>query len=63
MYVQEMPSNIDAQTETADALVDNCIEQYRTAGFTFEEARNRINSIIDSKIAQQKPLADARREL
>ena len=47
MFVQEEASGGDAELEAADALLENCIRQYKAQGMTYREIRNRMTALVD----------------
>ena len=47
MFVQRNISSEESEEDAIDALLENCIRQYRSKGMTYREARERMLSIID----------------
>lgn len=50
MFVRkDLPENGKQEIAAADALLDDCIQQYRSAGMTFEEMERHIGEIVAEK--------------
>lgn len=50
MFVRkDLPENEKQEAAAADALLDDCIQQYRSAGMTFEEIERHISTIVAEK--------------
>ena len=47
MFVQKNAETDGAEEAAVDALLENCIGQYRSHGMTYAEIRNRIVAIVD----------------
>lgn len=49
MFVQKKIAFEDDGREAADALMDSCLQQYRSCGMTFQEIRERVISLIEER--------------
>ena len=47
MFVQRNISLEESEEDAIDALLENCIRQYRSKGMTYREVRGHMLSIID----------------
>ena len=47
MFVQRNISLEESEEDAIDALLENCIRQYRAKGMTYREVRGHMLSIID----------------
>ena len=47
MFVQRNISSEESEEDAIDALLENCIRQYRSKGMTYREVREHMLSIID----------------
>lgn len=52
MFVQKDVVADDSESTAIDALLENCIEQYRTCGMSYEDIRHRVNEMLDNFVAQ-----------
>lgn len=55
VFVQKNAESDCEATETADALFENCLQEYRACGMSFSDVRERIISKIDEQ--ERKALA------
>lgn len=62
MFVQKNISSEDEPTEAADALLESCLEQYRSCGMSYRDIRERIVSKIDELEANAKQAEEERRQ-
>lgn len=47
MFVQKNAASEDSEEEAIDALLENCIRQYKAQGMTYREICHRMLSIVD----------------
>lgn len=62
MFVQKDVVTDDSGSVAIDALLESCIEQYRTAGMSYEDIRNRINGMLDSFVAQARTAEEEKQD-
>ena len=53
--------DIDGQ-DAIDALLENCIRQYRSKGMTYRETRNRMLSVIDDMERKSREAEEEKRD-
>ncbi len=47
MFVQKGAASENADLEAADALLENCIRQYKAQGLTYREIHDRMTALVD----------------
>jgi GntR family transcriptional regulator len=53
MYVQKnIKTNGESAESAVDIVIEDCVEQYRSAGLTFEDIRSRMRDIV-SKLEEE----------
>lgn len=62
MFVLKPDSAEDDNLVAADSLLDNCVEQYRACGMSFEDIRARIEGRISQRESAALALEEERRQ-
>lgn len=62
MFVQKNIAFEDDGREAADALMDSCLQQYRSCGMTFQEIREHVISLIEERESTAIKANEERRE-
>ena len=62
MFVQRNISPDASEEDAVDALLENCIRQYRSKGMTYRETRDRMLSIIDDMERKSREAEEEKRE-
>ena len=62
MFVQRDVSPDEFEEDAIDALLQNCIRQYRSKGMTYRETRNRMLSVIDDMERKSREAEEEKRD-
>lgn len=62
MFVQKNVAGDNSEEEATDALLENCIRQYKAQGMTYREICHRMLSIVDDLEQKAKEAEKERRD-
>ena len=62
MFVQRDVSPDESEEDAIDALLENCIRQYRSKGMTYRETRDRMLSVIDDMERKSREAEEEKRD-
>lgn len=62
MFVQKNAAGENSEEEATDALLENCIRQYKAQGMTYREICHRMLSIVDDLEQKAKEAEKERRD-
>ena len=62
MFVQRDVSPDESEEDAIDALLGNCIRQYRSKGMTYRETRDRMLSVIDDMERKSREAEEEKRD-
>lgn len=63
MYVQKNPATDDESSTTAiDAVLEDCVQQYRSLGMTFDEIDGHLQAITKAMRSEARSAAEEREE-
>lgn len=62
MFVQKNICPENEELEAADALFENCLQQYRSCGMSYKNIRDHLVEIIDKSESEVKAAEEERQQ-
>lgn len=62
MFVQKNVSTNDEETEAIDALLEDCVRQYRSRGMSYQDIRDRMGALVDDLESKVREAEEERRQ-
>ena len=62
MFVQKNVSTNDEKTEAIDALLEDCVRQYRSHGMSYQDIRDRMGALVNDLESKVREAEEERRQ-